>query len=224
MACIALGACYHMSSPSNLSSEPDAPVNFGYKMMWLAIRSDSTATVVEALNLREVKPANWGTGIEHCYDYSQDVFVTPPIDGWVLVVGTSLPGTGDARAVDRATPFLTNLAKQFSEVQYYGTHRVVGFLAWAKFVAGRQVRAYAFLGEQGHTIWNSGDLTDIERTLPIVLPHETVSEAFWEQDEVFYANEDTVLDIAGKWSINPMMLEEQYSMLSTGVLGALPHK
>ena len=46
-----------------LDDTPDGPVPFGYKMGWLAVKCEGPHRLMEALGLRDPKPANWTTGL-----------------------------------------------------------------------------------------------------------------------------------------------------------------
>lgn len=65
---------------------------FGYKCGWLAIRASAPNEVIARIGIEDVRQTAWREGIEAAYERSDDriVYATPAIDGWVLVVGTSL--------------------------------------------------------------------------------------------------------------------------------------
>lgn len=189
-------------------STPDKPRAFGYKCAWLAIHSEDTKAILEALNLKNPRAANWATGIEQAYGLER-VFVTPPVQGWTLVVGLALPEAGGSGHPDQCTPLLRRLSKQLGEVQYFATHRVVEYHAWAKAENGVIARAYAYVGEEGITLWNVGVLTPEEKALG------------FKFDETHFPNEEDVMKIAGKWSLNPLKLEEMNLQPGVGVVGKL---
>ena len=60
--------------PNVLSTEQDCPVDFGYKMAWLAV-SDRTIDLQHVLKGVEAQPANWSTGIDFIYQYKNIDFV-----------------------------------------------------------------------------------------------------------------------------------------------------
>lgn len=198
---------------------PDTPRSFGYKCNWLAIRTDDPAKVVEALQLTDARPSSWESGIEA--GYIGRVFVSPPVDGWILAVSSSLPSEPDTVA-----PFIEVLSRHFDEVQYFGTHRVVEYHAWALARAGRIVRAYAYVGERGETLWDVGARTAGEIELGVKFFNERSPEAkdekYFERTDLTYPGEEYVMQIAGKWSINPQELEEMGLPESSGFVGRLP--
>lgn len=56
------------------------PVSFGYKIAWLAFRSDDTDRVVDALDLTDRRQTDWQSGINSAYS-SDAVYVSPPVKG-----------------------------------------------------------------------------------------------------------------------------------------------
>ena len=69
-----------------------------------------------------------------------------PVDGWVFLVGQSLPSVPDGKRFDQ---MFATLAAKFSKVQYFGSYRVVGYDAWARARNGRIERVFAFVGDVG---------------------------------------------------------------------------
>ena len=195
------------AKPLVLSDTPDKPQAFGYKCCWLAIRTYDSAAVLQALNLKNQQPANWATGIGEASNL-KGVFVTPPIDGWILVVG-ALPDSGDGHSPDLCTPFLQTLSEQLGEIQYFGTHRGVDYHGWATVKAGKIVRAYAYWAELETNVWNTGELTEEEKALGLIFDNDKTP------------NEEDVMNIAEKWSLNPQNLEQMNLKEGVVVFGEL---
>ena len=62
----------------------------------MAVPATDTDAVVEVLGLKDPTPGNWSSGLQAADAYPSDyVFVTPPVDGWVLAVGVGLPDPSD---------------------------------------------------------------------------------------------------------------------------------
>lgn len=153
---------------TRFDSTPDLPRSFGYKVNWFAVRASNSAVVLDALGVVAEAPANWASGIAAAYRWSSSdnaakwVFASPVVDGWVLLVGTSLPypintEDGDHCGIGRAFDLVfERLKSRFEEVQFFGSYRVVGFVAWARSVRGVSERVfsygdggvYASIGEQ----------------------------------------------------------------------------
>ena len=143
------------------------PDSFGYKNAWLAIKGVQPGAVADALPLRNVRPAAWDTGIKAAYEHpiTCAVFVTPPIDGWVLCVGFPLFGPVDARPPELGLLAAGWAAKLQTEVQYFATHRIVEAHAWARARPSGLERAYVYVGESGEKVLDFGSHTAEERAL-----------------------------------------------------------
>ena len=165
------------NSEPALVATPDTPVNFGYKVNWFAVKTEQPTLVAQTLNLTNRRPANWKTGVEAGYarpargDSHSWVFVSPPIGGWVFVVGGDLP-LPDLRdstpqqgaGIDRRFEQLFGaLSKAFPEVQIFASYRVVRLDGWARARGGRVERN--FLIADGEVYANVGAQTIEERQL-----------------------------------------------------------
>jgi hypothetical protein len=185
---------------------------FGYKFSWFVIDTADAAAVVAALGLKAVvRPASWDID-----PYGVDgVFVSPSVLGWTFVLGLHLwPESPDF------VPLLERLSCRFGEVQAYASHRVVDLHAWAKAVNGEVVRAYGWIGERGELSIDLGELTPEERELGFnrLLGSRTV-EGDW--GDLTTPDEQDVMRIAGKWSLNPQELDA-YDGEGPGFVGRMP--
>jgi hypothetical protein len=205
---------------------PDHPVAFGYRMGWLAVRARDTAAVVDALGLLEPQPCNWNAGIGSVYDVKlgeSHVFVSPPVNGWIFVVGLPLPQPLGRSFVDKATPLLVGLGGRFVEVQYFLAYPPVDVFAWARMIDGRIVRAFA-IGDDG-LIWSKGKTTKEERALGLKLfelrgVKDRRGDAGGEM--ILHPTEDHVMRIAHKWSVDPTRLNKQSAPARLGVIAKAP--
>src|SRR5262249_43189589 len=150
---------------------------FGYKVSWFAVRASDSAAVVDALEFGVATPANWRSGLSAAGRRDDpSVFVSPPVAGWVLVVGFSLPypvaatqslpvaDTQALREIGRKLDvLLARLAKRFDEVQFFGSYRVVDFVAWARAQNGKPTRVFSFA--DGEVFANAGEQTSEEASL-----------------------------------------------------------
>ena len=179
------------------SSIQDGPLPFGYKCSWLAIKSASSEKVIQTLGFHSAVPTSWKKGLDKA-DISGDVaFVSSPIDDYVLVIGA-----GDIELNE-----LQELAREFEQVQFYISHRVIDYQAWAIFDSGALVRAYSFLGDEGQVKWDEGKQNDFERSIGLsCLPTQ---DAEWP-DEVTFPNEENVIDIARHYGIDPLFRNSTY--------------
>lgn len=156
-----------------LSDAPDTPQSFGFTTKWFAARDISTQALFAALALEDARPANWNSGIAAAREIIPPyrVFVTPPVQGWTLVVGHGLPyptdiaDWNDTRTLVGA-PFdemFARLVQLSPEVCFFGTHRGVSFDAWAKASHGVVTRVFCY-GE-AEVYANRGAQTEEERML-----------------------------------------------------------
>lgn len=207
--------------PDTIDATPDTPKNFGYKMSWLAVRSLDSTAVTDSLQIQHRHPANWEAGIQAAY--SGHVYVSPPVNGWVLVVSPELPELGPENEPDAVAELLARLSRIFGEVQYFSTHRVVEYHAWAWFVSGNVVRTFAWVGESGEIVVNAGKKTVGEEELGYRYfdPDSPDAEidGYWEQADLCYPEEEHVMEVAGKWSVNPSSIEQLGIAAGVGCVG-----
>jgi hypothetical protein len=214
----------------NLSTAPHRPVSFGYKICWLAVRTENGAAVGDALGLFDRRPTNWETGIAAAYAYDLEsegagvpVFITPPVDGWTLAVGWNLPFPAEAgnkmtvEAGRRFQRLFSILASRFDEVQFFGTHRVSGCYAWARARHGGIERVYSFMDDG---IVSEGFPTSEELALGF---HRNPNAAgdYWDLSD-FIPSEADVIALARAWSIDPTTLDDRPVPLGNGFIGYLP--
>ncbi len=205
---------------------PDRPSPFGLKMAWLAIRTRDTERVIERLALVEPKPCNWQSGIGSIYDDhlgDRLVFVSPPVDGWTFVVGLSLPYPVGRGFVDKCTPLLHDLGAEFVEVQYFFSYPLIDFFAWARFIDGKLIRAFA-IGDEG-IIWNKGKSTKDEKSLGLKLfelrgVRERHGDAGGEL--ILYPTEEHIMWLASRWSLDPTRIEAAPASSGTGFICCAP--
>lgn len=173
-------------APVELSTEPDAPAAFGYNMSWLAVRCGDPERVLAALGPANCRCANWQTGIQAAYA-RQGCFVSPCLDGFVLVVGVLSSPAYDPR----------KLAAQFPELQGFLSHRDIHHYAWEKYVNGHCVRKYYYANVEAES--DSGPLTPEELSLGF--------DRFPRQGQAAGSGslptEEDVLDIAAAWGVDP---------------------
>jgi hypothetical protein len=133
--------------------------------------------------------------------YGGRVFITPPIEGWVLAAGSTFAPLGIAREPCLAA--LRELSARFGDAQYFATHRVVELCAWARARDGELQRAYCYTGESGETLWDDG---------PRIAGEPKIDAEDWP-------GEQGVMALAGRWSLDPTMIEELHLPPSLGLVG-----
>jgi hypothetical protein len=184
---------------------PDMPIDFGYKCLWFAVKTDDKAKLATLLDLENIQDCNWKVGIDHAYD-NEIVFITPAINGWTFACGWALPlHPDDVKIV------LEDLSREFGEAQYFMTHRMTNFHCWMKATNGQMQRTYALLGESGENLIIEGEPTAIEKTFNLgnTLSDKARDKAYLDREDVNWPDEDMVMKIAGNWSINPGELESR---------------
>ena len=183
-------------------SVDDLPIPFGYKSLWIAIRSNDTASFAEALGLKNAQPCPWLEGINQAYDF-RGIFVTPPVSDWMFAVGNH-PEMGH----EQFLPFLNQLSQRFHQVYYFGTHRIVDYQAWAIAEQGQVRRAFGWVGETGEFLLNLGERMADEIELGTGLPE--VENA---------PDEEVVLELARRWTLDPRELQDYPEARGPGRFG-----
>ena len=78
--------------------------------------------------------------------------------------------------------------QRFDDVQFFGSHRVVDFVAWARAVKGKPTQIFAWSGSDGAVLANIGEQTPEEAKLGFsnlsgLSPSDTADKIFAiEQD------------------------------------------
>jgi hypothetical protein len=250
--------------PSASAVEPDRPLGFGYKLCWFAVRTQDGAAVAKRLGLVDQRPANWKAGVAAAYDAirigtaAAEVFVTPPVDGWTLAASVHLPYPADADSHEanlqigrRFRVLFRKLSDRFDDVQFFGTHRVVGFDAWARARHRRIERVFSYT--DGEVTTNEGPQTVEEAALGFLdLGERSPMEATaliaerLEKDlgaggdkrkaerrrdargrpASFHGqplpSEHHTIALAGAWSVDPTILDERGGPFGIGIVGRLP--
>jgi hypothetical protein len=183
---------------------------------WLAIRSTRPEEVQKALHVANPIPCPLADGLTSAAEL--EVFVSPPIRGWILVTGSEVPDPADD--VDACFLWLRELSRQLGEVQYFVAHRALDHHAWARLLSGDVFRAYAWTGQ---TAWNQGALTRAELDL-FMRCHEygEVPETDLSDElDHHLSNVEKVPLLAARWSIDPGSIDLARNWSRPGVAGEL---
>lgn len=213
-----------------ISNEPDTPRAFGFKTSWFAIKTTDTQAVISALNLANVKEANWESGQATVYNNNEKVaaFVMPPINGWTLVHhDLGLAADTDIN-IKRLEGVLQILSAKFGEAQHFGSYRVVGYTSWFLARDGKIERSFSYAGGGDGFILNKGRVTKEEIDIGFTdISNLSIDELndldplFEPGGTVYWPDEEDPARLAEFWSINPLKLESVASQKSTGHLGVL---
>jgi hypothetical protein len=182
------------------------PVPFGFKIGWIAVRSTDIKAVADSVPGRSRIVAGWRDGIDAAYEGSS-VFVTPPVNGWVCIVGEWAAGLGDRRSVESIAKTVAELSTRFGEAHGYATHRIVEYHHWILARGGRAYRCFAFAGESGEILCQTGPVTSAEKKLRFAsLPLDQ-----WLPEE------EDVMTVASGWSFDPSKLSAASAPAATGI-------
>lgn len=181
---------------------------------WLAVRSRNVHAVQLALGLNNAQPCTWVEGLAG----EEKLFIAPPVKGWVLIIGSTLPDPADD--VDVCFRFLTTLSHKLGHVQFFKANRVLGHHAWVRVEGGRVVRGYAWAGK---TLWNQGTPTRAESEFGMkCFQYFESPEPTFEQSDITIANVEKVSLLAGRWSLDPATVDEQLFEHVYGIAGEPP--
>lgn len=188
---------------------PEAPKPFGPKMAWLAIPGFKPSEVIALLRLGDVKSANWTMGLTQAYADNNQVFVSPSLGGWVLVIGKTIWQKGEMNRSAEKTPWLNEIGRRFGNVCFFTTMKGLGNHGWVGIRDGRIARAYGYSGEVGELIWFEGEPTEEE---------EIINPAFVDEAQERYQpgfrpvipDEKMVLAMAAAWSVDTSFRRRQY--------------
>jgi len=180
--------------------------------LWVAIKTQDVLAVQRALGLHNAKPCPCQKGLSG----EEKLFIAPPVNEWVLVVGSELPDPKDDP--DTCFRFITGLSRKLGHVELFSANRALYDHAWIRAEHGKIVRGYAWANS---TLWNQGSRTPAERELDLAsFDYGPASETnSWQVPDVIIANVDKVPLLAARWSIDPALVYERFPGHSHGVAG-----
>lgn len=180
-------------------------LSFGRKISWIAIRSNDHESIVRDFNKsgKKVFKTNLEYGLHGAY--AGNTFIYPPINGWTLIIHPNYNSLDDTKF-----DYLKDLSNNYGEINFYGSFRGVLFTTWIKFENGQVIRSFCVA--DGEIYRNEGTMTEIEIEIlnrEIEHAHDIdILEIYKGEGKYLILNdEEHVLEIAGKWSINPDNLE-----------------
>ena len=181
---------------------------------WLAIKSTNLSGVQSALGLHNPIPCSWEDRLAR----PRKLFISPPITGWILVMGASLPEPSDD--VDKLFHFISRLSRKLGEVQFFSVNRILNHHAWVKASEGRIIRGYAWAG---CTLWNQGDKTPAEMSLGLKCfdytePMQRINFALADPASF---NVEKVPLLAARWSVDLTTIDARMLKESRGVAGEI---
>jgi hypothetical protein len=201
-------------NPLAESNELAVPFLFDRPTRWMAVKCTNLNKVQNALGLNNPTPCPLSEGFSRLGEHK--LFISPPVKGWVLVVGNSLPDV--AEDSDKLFRFLMKVANDLGSIQYFSANRVLSHHAWVRIENNRVYRAYAWAGE---TLWNQGDRTAAEKELELKCYEycdNPLPYPFTARDS-HVANTEKVMQLAARWSIDPLAVN--HLRASVGIAGDL---
>lgn len=189
---------------------------FNLPARWLAIRSGNPQLVQAALGLNNPTPCSWEEGLSAAHE--QKLFISPPIRGWVLVMGSNLPEPNDD--VDRCFRFIVELSRKLGQVQFFSLNRAVNHHAWVNAEQGVIHRAYAW---SGRTLWNQGPLTraEIELVMKCYAYGEGEERVDYGRPDPAVLNTERLPLLASRWSLDPTSIDARMLKENQGIAGRL---
>jgi hypothetical protein len=202
-----------------ISIVEDSPISFGYKCMWIAVKTDDKLKLADIIGLKNPKKCNWKSGIDNAYVGS--VFISPVVDNWTFAVGLGLPSGDSKESIDEVKILLKRLSGEFGEAHFFCTHRVVEYHCWIKSTNGKIDRVYSYLGESGENIEISGNPTEIERTYNLIdtFSEEAKQDDYWDREDLTFPDEEIVMEIANNWGVGPGTLDNRQDIEGLGLIG-----
>ena len=195
---------------------PLALWSFEAPQRWCVVQSSSVRAVQAALGLQHPRPCNWGEGVTGLADHA--LLLSPPFDGWILVIGQALPDPADD--ADISFHFLRRLSRDLGVVQFFSVNRALNHHAWVRAEDGKIRRAYAWAGE---TIWNQGKISRAETELKLkcLAYGERPCGGDGFSNESLQANTDKVSLLAARWSLDPAVLNDRLETAGDSIVGEL---
>ncbi len=200
--------------PAPLPKVRPTSASFALPSRWLAIKSSQPFRVQEALRLSKPTPCSWAEGLANAQE--KKLFISPPVAGWVLVLGSGLPDP--AEDVDRCYCLLLELSRKLGHVQFFSFNRSLNHHAWAQASHGEILRAYAWAGQ---TLWNQGAITRAESDLQVECFDYAEALPQTSTPNPLPLNTEKVPLLAERWSIDPATIDPRHFRESHGIAGQL---
>jgi hypothetical protein len=201
--------------PDSVRQQFSCPT-FDNPCRWLVIKSANVPAVQTALGLDNPIQCSWDEGFAKLSEH--DLFISPPVQGWILVVGSGLPDPFDE--IDECYKFVLRLSREFGHVQFFAANRIVNHHAWVRAEGSRVIRAYAWAGE---TLWNQGGPSPAESDLNVhCFDYGEEPETFTlSGQDTYTTNADKVMFLAARWSFDPTSVDEEMVSTAYGIAGDL---
>lgn len=181
---------------------------------WLAIKNRNLLAVQSALALHNPKPCSLLEGLAG--EAEQKLFVSPPVSGWTLVIGSALPDPTED--VDACFRFLLEVSRKLGHVQYFFANPMLNHHGWAQAESGQILRGYAWAGK---TLWTQGLMTPAECDLSMrCFDYADSADVLqFGSSDPASNNAEKVHLLAARWSVDPEDLDERFAEHEWGIVG-----
>lgn len=164
---------------------------------WLALKGASKDAIVQALGMTEVTPCTWEDGLRGVTGGKDcRLFVTKPVDGCNLVIGSALP---DLAYRTKAASWVTDLGAYIPSVYAFACQKNVQVYAFAQVEEQALYRIYAVA--QGSVRSDRGERSDAEEALGYTFPAN--DDQLFEPEGLTLPSEETIRALAAFWSVDP---------------------
>lgn len=207
-----------------------------------------------SMRISNKKTVNWKSAFQEISDYNKNLlFITPPVNKWSFVFGNSIdswlqcPSNHMEIGTQRFFNFVKIFGKKIPTFFLFSSLRTINYTAWAMIDNGIIKRV--FVCSEDELIYEQGTETQ-EEVEVLKYKKEQVIDSLkdWKRLEEYeqekwkerwgkqwkekwkesykLPHEDDMLELASKWSINPLTLDDQRyeDNLGVGFLIKLPNK
>jgi len=190
------------------------PQPFGAQLCWLAMADTDAQEIAAVMELDNMTEASWSQGLDAAGKDGGQVFITPSLGRFTLVIGRALWRKLDLDQDIAANDWFRDLGQKTRELHFYSTTRELDNHAWAKVSSGRLERAYAYSGELDDVVWDYGEPTAAEKSLRFHFP------GFPSSEPGCLPTERDVIKLAALWSVDTSFTDSSYPP-STGYVADL---
>jgi len=178
-----------------------SPKNFGEKSVWIVVKTTEIKDVLHNLKVKRIEKCSWESALLR----DDNIFVTGPINGWVLLVGWDILKPDYNNGMKNVNYYLDELSNVFGESQYFLCQRTTDTAIWSKSINGKIERTYA-IGD--NFFYQEGSITPLESEMCLIPNNPFLPENEYLFNQYVYREISHVLKIAENWSFNPSKMTE----------------
>ncbi len=190
---------------------------FGQPRRWMAFRTRNMGVVRNALGVTNAEVCSWEQGLSKATE--RNLFITPPIRGWILVFGHYLPNPSDD--IDTFYKLMRNVSTEVGEVQFFCLDAVVHEHAWVRLIDGNVVRSYVWAES---VLWNEGKPSSAELSLRMHsfdYGDQSDTESLADMNQKLEYNLEHLHALAARWSLDPLRVEPKDFASEFGLTGEM---